>query len=62
MRFILAAEDGAVPLLLSRSEGSERGTELLDFAPVFRPVAGALRGDCAVVMRLSLSKQIAGRA
>lgn len=59
MRFILATESGGIPLLLSGSEGAERGTQLFDLAPILRPVARTLRGDRAVVVRLRLSKELA---
>lgn len=62
MRFILAGEDGGIPLVLSRPEGTERGTELFDLASILRPVPRPLRGDRPVVMRLRLAKQFANRS
>jgi hypothetical protein len=62
VRFILAGEEGGTPLVLSRAESADRGSELVDLAAVVRPVAGALRGDRAIVMRLRLAKQVSDRA
>ena len=59
MILILADADGSGPLLLSGSQGAERGAKLLELPSVLRPVAGSLRGDRAVVMSLRLPKQIA---
>ena len=61
MRFILATEEGGLPLVLTRAQGTEDRAELFDFAPVLRPVARALRGDRPVIMRLRLAKQLADR-
>jgi hypothetical protein len=61
MRFLLAAEGGAIPLLLSRPESAESRAEELDLASVFRPVPRPLRGDRALVMRLRIAKQLADR-
>jgi hypothetical protein len=59
LRFILAAEDRGIPLVLTRAEGTERGAELFDLAPVLRPVAGALRSDRPVVVRLRFAEKLA---
>jgi hypothetical protein len=48
--------------VLSRAESADRGSKLVDLAPIIRPVAGALRGDRAIVMRLRLAKQVCDRA
>ena len=62
MMFILASEEGGIRLVLSRTESADRGSELVDFSPVVRPVTGSLRGDSAVIMRLRLAKKVGGRA
>jgi hypothetical protein len=62
MRFILAAEGGGIPLVLSGPEGADGGAELLDLAAVLRPVPRSLRGDRPIVMHLRVSKQLADRA
>ena len=62
MRFLLATEDGGLPLLLTRPESVERGTKQLDLPTVFRPVPRPLRGDRPVVMKLGLASKIADRA
>src|SRR5436309_2184700 len=59
LRFILGAEDRGISLVLTGPERAERGTQLLDLAAVVRPVAGALRGDRPVVVRLRLPEQLA---
>jgi len=59
MILIVADVDGSGPLLVSGSEGAQRGTKLLDFPSVLRPVARTLRGDRPVVVGLGLTKQIA---
>jgi hypothetical protein len=62
MRFILASEDRAIPLLLTAApERAESDTKLLDLPAVFRPIPGALRGDGAVVVPLRLAKEIGVR-
>ena len=62
MRFLLAVETGGIALTLTSSEGADRCSELVDLPAVVRPVAGSLRGDRAIVMRLRLAKQVGGRA
>ena len=59
MRYILATEDGGLPLLLSRPESAKRSTKLLDLPSVFRPVPRPLRGDRPVVVQLGLAKKLA---
>jgi len=61
MRFILAAEDRGIPLVLTRTESAEDRAQLLDLAPVFRPVPRSLGGDRAIVVRLRVAKQLADR-
>ena len=58
MRFILAAEDGGMPLVLTGPESPDRGAELVNLTTVLRPVTRTLRGDRAVVLRLRLAKQL----
>ena len=62
MRFILAIEDSAIPLVLCRPERTDRGAELFDFSPVLRPISGALRGDRTVVVGLGLTQELGVRA
>jgi hypothetical protein len=62
VKFLLAAEDAAIPLVLGRPERADRGAELLDLPPVFRPVSRALRGDRPVVVGLRLPEELRGRA
>ena len=62
MRFVLAAEYSAIPLVLSRPERTESGAELFDFSPVLRPISGALRGDRTVVVSLGLMQELGVRA
>ena len=59
MRFILAVEGHGIPLVLTRTESSERGAELFDLTPVVRPVAGPLRSDRPIVMRLRFPQKLA---
>ena len=62
MRFILASEERAIPLLLTAaSERTESDPKLFDLPAVFRPIAGALRGDGPVVVPLRLAKEIGVR-
>jgi len=51
-----------IPLVLCSPEGPDSGPELLNLAPILRPIPRPLRGDRPVVVRLSLLKQIADRA
>jgi hypothetical protein len=60
--FILASDEGGIRLVLSRSERADRGSELVDFPAVVRPVTSSLRGDSAVIMRLRLAKKVGARA
>jgi hypothetical protein len=62
MRFLLAAEDAAIPLVLHPLERTDRRAELLDLPPILRPVPRALRGDRPVVMGLRLLEELRGRA
>ena len=62
MRFLLAADDGAIPLVLTRFKRAERGAELIELPTVLRPVARALRRDGPIVVRLRLSQQLSDRA
>ena len=59
MRFLLATEGRAIPLVLTGPQGAESSPELVYFPAVLRPVARALRGDRPVVMQLRLAKQVA---
>jgi len=61
MRFLLATEERAIPLLLTSPQGAESSAELVYFPAILRPVARALRGDRPVVMQLRLSEQVADR-
>ena len=58
MRYLLAAESAAIPLVLRRPERADRGAELLDFSSVLGPVSSALRGDRPVVVGLRLPEEL----
>jgi hypothetical protein len=62
VRFILAAEDCGVPLVLCRPQSTDRGAELLDFSAILGPISRALRGYRAIVVRLRLSQKLRARA
>ena len=62
MRYLLAVEEGGIPLLLSSPESAEHGAKQINLAPVFRPVPRSLRGDRPVIVRLGLAKQFADSA
>jgi hypothetical protein len=62
VRLLLAFDDRPALLTLARAKSPDSDAELFDFSAVLRPVAGALRGDSAVVMPLRLAKEIGVRA
>jgi hypothetical protein len=62
VRFILAGEEGGIPLVLCRPESADGRSKLVDLSTVVRPVTSSLRGDSAVIMRLRLAKQVRDRA
>jgi hypothetical protein len=62
MRFLLAFDDRPASLTLTGAKSAERSAELFDFAAVVAPVAGALRGDGAVVVPLRLAQEISVRS
>jgi hypothetical protein len=62
LRFILAAEGSGVPLVLSRSESTNRRAELFDLPAILRPISSALRGYRAVIVRLRLPQELGVRA
>jgi hypothetical protein len=62
VRFLLAAKNAAIPLVLCRAERADRGAELLDLATILRPVSSALRGNRAIIVTLRLLQELRGRA
>jgi hypothetical protein len=62
MKFILASDDRPALLSFAAAQTPQHGAELLDFAPVLRPVSGALRGEGSVVMPLSLTQELKVRS